>query len=264
MKTICLVLTLILCLAAIPAIAEEGEIMPTVLLTAGDITIAVQMEENPTSRDFLAQLPLTLTMARYDDREYYAAMPTELSNDAALLDGFTNGDFTYYTTGNSLAVFFGGDDRSSQSGLIRMGRVLTDLNVFTNLDKSVEFTIAEGVLTPEQEILTDLRVYYDAMENADIDTMSKYIADDATFTHMSGLTQTKDEYLADIASGELDYINISQEDVVITVEGDRATVSHTSVMEANAYGAYGTYRMGGTSHLVKQNGLWVRGKRPAE
>ena len=78
-----------------------------------------------------------------------------------------------------------------------------------------------------------------------------------TFTHMSGMKQTREEYFADIADGSLNYFTIGIENPVVKVDGDRATVSFTSVLNANAYGARGTYRMKGTHHYQKQGDAWL-------
>ena len=43
--------------------------------------------------------------------------------------------------GPSFAVFFDGAERSSQSGLIRMGKVTSPLSVFEELGETIEITI---------------------------------------------------------------------------------------------------------------------------
>lgn len=56
-----------------------------------------------------------------------------------------------------------------------------------------------------KEILYHQARYCQAMADADIDTLRELVSEDKTFTHMSGKTQTRDEYFADIQSGKLDY-----------------------------------------------------------
>ncbi|MCR5456725.1 MAG: nuclear transport factor 2 family protein [Clostridiales bacterium] len=99
--------------------------------------------------------------------------------------------------------------------------------------------------------------YCQAMTDADIETMRQIVSDDMTFTHMSGLKQTREEYFADIADGRLRYFTIGIEDPVIRVDGGKATVTFTSVLNANAYGARGTYRMKGTHHYELRGGKWL-------
>ena len=95
------------------------------------------------------------------------------------------------------------------------------------------------------------------MTDADIDTMRKIVSEDMVFTHMSGRRQTREEYFADIADGYLDYYTIGIEKPVIEIDGDQASITFTSVLNANAYGAVGTYRMKGTHHYVRTDGKWI-------
>ena len=99
--------------------------------------------------------------------------------------------------------------------------------------------------------------YCQAMTDADIDTMRELVSEDMVFTHMSGMQQTREEYFADVADGSLNYFTIGIADPVITVEGEKAQITYTSVLNANAYGARGTFRMKGTHHYEKRDGAWI-------
>jgi len=66
--------------------------------------------------------------------------------------------------------------------------------------------------------------YCQAMTEADIDTMREIVSEDMTFTHMSGRTQTREEYFADVADGSLTYYAIGMENPVVEVDGDLAAV----------------------------------------
>ena len=70
-------------------------------------------------------------------------------------------------------------------------------------------------------------------------------------------TQTREEYFADIEKGRLNYFKIGIEAPVIEVDGDTATIEYTSVLNANAYGARGTFRMSGIHHYEKRDGSWI-------
>ena len=41
------------------------------------------------------------------------------------------------------------------------------------------------------------------------------------------------------------------------VDGELASINYTSVLNANAYGARGTYRMSGTHWFEKQDESWI-------
>ena len=92
--------------------------------------------------------------------------------------------------------------------------------------------------------------------------MRQIVSEDMTFTHMSGMKQTREEYFADVADGSLTYYAIGMENPVVAVDGDLATVTYTSVLTANAYGAQGTFRMKGTHYYQRINGEWIAVNRP--
>lgn len=99
--------------------------------------------------------------------------------------------------------------------------------------------------------------YCQAMTDADIDTMRELVSEDMVFTHMSGRKQTREEYFADVADGSLNYFTIGIENPVIEADGDKARITYTSVLNADAYGARGTYRIKGTHHYALRDGSWI-------
>ena len=109
----------------------------------------------------------------------------------------------------------------------------------------------------ELSVLHRQAEYCQAMTEADIDRLREIVSEDMSFTHMSGRTQTREEYFADIASGRLRYFTIGIERPVIEVNGDRASICFTSVLNADAYGAHGTYRMTGAHHYERIRGEWI-------
>lgn len=64
-----------------------------------------------------------------------------ISENGDIVADFEDGDVTYYPAGPSFAVFFAGEENSSQSGLIRMGKVTSDLSVFEGLGDTVEMRV---------------------------------------------------------------------------------------------------------------------------
>lgn len=99
--------------------------------------------------------------------------------------------------------------------------------------------------------------YCQAMTDADTDTLRTIISEDMVFTHMSGRRQTREEYLADIEKGRLKYYTIGIEKPVIVADGETVAITFTSVLNANAYGARGTFHMKGTHHYEKKDGEWI-------
>lgn len=120
----------------------------------------------------------------------------------------------------------------------------------------------DSMSNEQLEILYLQAKYCQAMTDADTDTMRELTAENKTFTHMSGRTQTRDEYFADVKNGSLRYFTIGIDSPVVTVSGNTATVAYTSVLDANAYGAKGVYRISGTHYYEKQNGKWIAVNNP--
>lgn len=111
-----------------------------ITMTTGGTVITATLDNSETTQEFLATLPRTLSMSRYADREYYARIEN-ISENGEVIPDFSDGDVTLYTPGPSLAIFFANEDASSLSGLIRMGRITSDLADVYALGESVEMRI---------------------------------------------------------------------------------------------------------------------------
>lgn len=109
-------------------------------MIVGDTVITAELSDNETSRAFLETLPRTLTMNRYEDREYYGRIEA-ITEEGESIEDFENGDVTYYPAGPSFAIFFDKAETSNQSGLLRMGKITSDLSVFNELGDTVEIRI---------------------------------------------------------------------------------------------------------------------------
>lgn len=122
------------------ASADTQERGTDIILDFDGTVVTAALNDSETTQAFLNTLPLTLDMSRYGDREYYAAIP-ELPENGEAIPDFENGDITYYTAGQSLAIFFGNADSSSQGDLIRMGKITSDLGAFASIGDTVQVTI---------------------------------------------------------------------------------------------------------------------------
>ena len=76
-----------------------------------------------------------------------------------------------------------------------------DFSTFTNVTlKGIDIsTLNEDELS----VLYQAARYCQAMTEADIDTMREIVSENMKFVHMSGRTQTREEYFADVADGSL-------------------------------------------------------------
>ena len=130
-----------------------------------------------------------------------------------------------------------------------------DFSVFPNV--KISGIDLKKLSEEELSVLYTQARYCQAMTDADIDILREIVSEDMVFTHMSGRRQTREEYFADIADGHLDYYTIGIEKPVLEIAGDQASITFTSVLNASAYGAVGTYRMKGTHHYVRTEGNWI-------
>ena len=135
-----------------------------------------------------------------------------------------------------------------------------DFSTFTNV--ALKGIDVSKLNEEELSALYQAARYCQAMTEADVETMRQIVSEDMTFTHMSGMKQTQEEYFADVADGSLTYYAIGMENPVVAVDGDMAMVTYTSALTANAYGAQGTFRMKGTHYYQRINGEWIAVNRP--
>ena len=113
-------------------------------------------------------------------------------------------------------------------------------------------------LTNDEEIvLNRYKEVQQAMVDKDIDKLNKIVKDGTTFTHMSGKTQTKEDYFKDIRSGALDYQSYTIEISSISIEGNKAILKARVTLTANAYGAQGTYPFNVSAYFEKVDGEWL-------
>lgn len=137
-----------------------------------------------------------------------------------------------------------------------------DFSVFNNVE-ATGIDLSE-LSADERAVLYQQARYCQAMTEADTETMTEITSLDMIFTHMSGRQQTREEYFADIADGNLQYFTIGIENPVVNINGSYASVSYTSVLNANAYGARGTYRINGTHWYEKQGENWIACNAPEQ
>ena len=103
--------------------------MPMIRIIIGGQAVTTQLADNPTARDLLDQLPITLTFRDLNQVEKIAKLPRALTSDGAPEgDDPEIGDLGYYAPSQDLVIYYG--DVGYWDGIIRMGqfdRAQTDL-----------------------------------------------------------------------------------------------------------------------------------------
>lgn len=100
-----------------------------ILLTTDGKSTTATLVDNQTSRDFVALLPMTLTLEDYASTEKVAYLPKKLSTkDAPAGIDPDVGDITYYAPWGNLAIFY--RDFGYASGLVKLGRFDAGIEAF--------------------------------------------------------------------------------------------------------------------------------------
>jgi hypothetical protein len=108
--------------------------------TTGTTALTARLHDNPTARDLLAQLPLTLTFRDFNGVEKIARLPRPLT-----MDGVPAGDdpeirdVGYYAPGNNLVLYYG--DVGYWTGIVRLGRYDGSTESVQGLDDGAAITI---------------------------------------------------------------------------------------------------------------------------
>ena len=126
----------------------------------------------------------------------------------------------------------------------------------TLVDEWLEEIGVKRINADEAAVLDTYKAVQQAMIDQDIEALDRIILDGTVFIHMSGKTQTKDEYFADIREGRLDYQGYTMENAKVVIDGDNATLTCYVVLTANAYGAQGSWPFNVTAHFVRIDGTW--------
>ena len=102
--------------------AEWASAVTMVEIVAGDQRWTARIDATPAGRDFLAQLPLELTLKDYGGNEKIADLPRPLTRKGAP-EAVTPhaGDVAFYAPWGNLALFY--RDGKHSPGLIPLGRI---------------------------------------------------------------------------------------------------------------------------------------------
>ena len=110
----------------------------------------------------------------------------------------------------------------------------------------------------ESQIETLYRDMYEAMVAKDTVVLNRVHADDFVLTHMTGMHQSKQEYIKAITNGTLNYFSAEHEQMEIKVSGNHATLTGRSRVTAAVFGGgRHTWRLKLSFQLEKRNSQWM-------
>ena len=101
---------------------------PRVRFTVGDAEIVVRIADNPTSRDFVSLLPLTLDFRDFNAMEKLGDLPRRLTTQGSTGSPPADGDLIYFVPWSNLGFFYDAarrdvsfDDRVIPIGTVESG-----------------------------------------------------------------------------------------------------------------------------------------------
>jgi hypothetical protein len=109
----------------------------------------------------------------------------------------------------------------------------------------------------QTQLLEAYRAMYRGMLDQDTELLDNLLDAEYTLTHMTGYVQTKADWLAQVASGEMRYHSARPRDTTIEVTGDRAVLVGRSVVDATIWGARGTWNLQLTTTYQRRDGDWT-------
>lgn len=113
-------------------------------------------------------------------------------------------------------------------------------------------------MNDRQQIENLYREMYQAMVAKDTVTLNRVHADEFVLVHMTGMRQSKNEYIDAIADGTLNYYSAQHEQMEVSINGDSATLTGYSRVTAAVFGGgRSTWRLRLHFKLVKRNGQWL-------
>jgi hypothetical protein len=114
-------------------------------LTVGDRVAIASVYDNPTSRDFVSLLPLTLTLRDYASTEKISDLPRKLSTqDAPPGSDPSIGDLSYYAPWGNVALFY--KEFRYSPGLIRIAKLDSGMRA---LEFSSSAQVKIELITPD-------------------------------------------------------------------------------------------------------------------
>ena len=122
--------------------------------------------------------------------------------------------------------------------------------------------VGKGNLNDDQEDVLERFIEFQyAMIEKDLERLNEILDDSYTLTHMSGKTQTKDEYIGEIMDGTLNYYeSVIDNPIIIISQENKALLKADVTLDAKVYGIKGTWTLHSEQTMEKIGGKWYLSK----
>ena len=109
----------------------------------------------------------------------------------------------------------------------------------------------------KQAIEALYRRYWQYMIDADADGLRSLMREDYTLRHMTGLQQSREDFLRGLLDGTFRYFGAEHDTIEVAVHGQSAVMCAKSRVLAAVYGGRkNLWRLRGDFTLRKENGTW--------
>ena len=136
MKQIFLIVPFIL--ISIPLFANKDQALK-IKITSNEKTIIFELNDSDASKEFIAQLPLTIKVEDYASNEKIFYPPSKLSTSNTPLANAINGTLAYYAPWGNVVMFY--KDFGTASGLYELGRCALGCDFIKDLSGLVDIKI---------------------------------------------------------------------------------------------------------------------------
>ena len=119
-------------------------------------------------------------------------------------------------------------------------------------------TFSDSEVDEKEQIRNIYEQMYAAMIRKDETALRRFHAADFVLIHMTGMRQSREQYIKAIADGTLNYFNVQTERLDIQVQGNHAVMTGRSRVEAAVFGGgRHTWPLELRFHLRKDGGEWL-------
>jgi ketosteroid isomerase-like protein len=108
----------------------------------------------------------------------------------------------------------------------------------------------------EQEIRQRETRRFEAVVRGDIAALDDILSDDLSYTHATGVYETKAEFIAKLKSGQLKYESLTPEDMLVRVYGTTGVVTGVARVKVQVKGEPLSFQLRFTDVYVKKGDRW--------
>ncbi len=108
----------------------------------------------------------------------------------------------------------------------------------------------------EQEIRQREIRRFEAMVRGDVAALDDILSEDLTYTHATGVFESKGEFIAKLKSGQTKYESFAPEDVLVRIYGTTGVVTGAARVKVQAKGEHLSFQLRFTDVYVKKGDRW--------